>query len=731
MGSRIDPEVARLEALIGSTDEIVFEFDEGGTYLNTWTANDDLLVLPREELLGHKIGELLGEESARSFERATREAMSTGRPVSFDATLDLPDGTHWFQYRLFRIPATEGHRATFGVLARDVSERVVSERALRDSEERYRTLVEQLPAVTYIEVPTDDPTSSTLVYVSPQVEKILGFSPERFLDLPRFWLERVHPDDRGMVVEANARSEQTGEPFEAVYRMLASDDRVVWFDSRAMLIRDREGCPRFWHGVAMDVTDRVEAQRALAETEMRYRGLVEKVPAIIYIETLDPHPDEAHFVYLSPNIENILGFTAEEYSRDPGFWIERMHPDDREAALEASARSLETGADFVAQYRIFARDGRTVWFDSRSTLVRDEEGRPALWHGVAIDITEQKAVEQARREAEERYRVVVENTYDLVTLADRDGRVVYASPSHRAVLGVDPDGLVGRSVHELVAPPDAEGSERAFEAALRGEPARSARFLMTGADGRWVVVETSGFQPVASEDGSTRLVLRIARDVTEQVAVERERSQLLSEIVAAQEQERARIAQDLHDDPVQAVAAAGFHVAAVADSIEDDATRERLRAIVDSIEQTVVRMRHLMFELWPPALEGLGLAGAIEEYLWREFGDSLEFEVRSSLDREPPMPIRIVAYRVVQEALVNVRKHVDASKVLVILEADDRHLSIRVEDDGAGWSRRAPSDPTHLGIRSMRQRAELAHGELRILPRSPRGTIVSFRLPSG
>lgn len=729
MGSPIDPANARLDALIGSTDEIVFEFDPDGTYLNVWTTNDELLVLPREELLGRTVGELFGRESTQAFEQAAREALSSGRPTTFDAPVDLPVGRRSFQYRLFRIPSTEGRPATIGVLARDVTDRVRSERALRDSEDRYRRLVEQLPAITYIELPTPDPTSSTLIYVSPQVEKILGFAPELFLDLPRFWFERIHPDDRDLVVEVNERSDRTGEPFEAVYRMLASDDRVVWFDSRAVLVRNPDGRPRFWHGVALDVTDRVEAQRALAETEMRYRGLVEKIPAITYIEVPNPDPGQAHFVYLSPNIEGILGFSAEEYAREPTFWIDRMHPDDREAALEASTRSVETGEDFIAQYRIFARDGRPVWFDSRASLVRDQKGRPAFWHGVALDVTEQKALEQARREAEERYRLVVENTFDLVTLADRDGVVVFASPSHRSVLGAEPDALIGRSVHDLVAPADLDVVARAYLDALDGEPARPARFHMTAVDGERVVLETSGFQPIRAGDGSIPLVLRIARDVTEQVRHERERSQLLSEIVAAQEQERAKIARDLHDDPVQAVAAAGFHVAAVADALEDDAARDRLGTIVASIEQTVVRMRHLMFELWPPALDGLGLAGAIEEYLWREFGDGMRFEVRSSLEAEPPLPTRIVAYRVVQEALVNVRKHAGASSVLVILEQDWEHLAIRVEDDGEGWSLQVPADPAHVGIRSMRERLELARGELRILPRSPRGTIVSFRLP--
>lgn len=120
----------------------------------------------------------------------------------------------------------------------------------------------------------------------------------------------------------------------------------------------------------------------------------------------------------------------------------------------------------------------------------------------------------------------------------------------------------------------------------------------------------------------------------------------------------------------------------------------------------------------------------MDEFLAREFGESITYEVQSAVDSEPPLAARIVAYRVVQEALLNVGKHARAAAVLVIITRDRDDLVVRVEDDGQGFDASASvADPRHIGLRAMRERVELAGGTLAIDSRSPGGTIVGFRLP--
>jgi PAS domain S-box-containing protein len=457
--------------------------------------------------------------------------------------------------------------------------------------------------------------------------------------------------------------------------------------------------------------------------------LVEQLPAVTFELRRGGRPEDMDFTYVSPQVERITGYRPDAVMGDVELFARAVHPDDRARVVAEVLRASGEIDRFDAEFRVLTPEGRVTWLHARASPVSAEDGQ-LRWLGVALDVTEQKVAEEALRAAEERYRAVVQNTYDLVVVADLEGDVVYASPSHRAVLGIDPAELVGRDALEWVGPADQEHSRASFDEALRGVRGAPVRYSMRRRDGQPVVLEGSGWQPVFDDAGAVKLVLGISRDVTARVRAERERAELYAKIVEAQEQERARIANDLHDDPVQGMTALGLQIATISQGVEDAVTRRRLDELGEAVRATVSRLRNLMFQLWPPALESGGLTTAVDEYLEREIGPSIGYEVRSSLDREPPLPVRIVAYRVVQEALQNVRKHAGASAVLVILTTDRNHLVVRVEDDGIGFTPPATDDgPRHIGLRSMRERVELAGGSFEIGPRSPSGTSVGFRLP--
>ncbi|HEV2745068.1 MAG TPA: EAL domain-containing protein, partial [Rubrobacter sp.] len=147
------------------------------------------------------------------------------------------------------------------VNARDTTERKEAEERLREAEERYRNLVEQIPAVTYIERVTDGPEEP--LYTSPQIETILGYAPEEWME-GRLWPKRLHPDDRERVLAADERLEGgTDEVFDEEYRLLAKDGRVVWVRDEAVVLRDGEGKPLYWQGIMHDVTERREAEERL------------------------------------------------------------------------------------------------------------------------------------------------------------------------------------------------------------------------------------------------------------------------------------------------------------------------------------------------------------------------------------------------------------------------------------------------------------------------------------
>jgi PAS domain S-box-containing protein len=271
----------------------------------------------------------------------------------------------------------------------DVSSERRSEAKARETEDRYRSLIEQLPAIVY----SEDVKGSglQLVFVNSRVEAVLGITPEEWLADPTVWERAIHPDDREAVMAENARTEETGDPFRAEYRMVARDGRVLWFADEAALVFDAGGEPAYWQGVMLDITDRREAQAGLAEAEARYRSLVEQNPTITYIDPLD---EDAPTLYISPQTTAILGYDPQEWYDDPHLWSKIVHPHDRTRFdTEPAAPGVHSSV-----YRLIARDGREVWINDQAELITDAEGTPRFWQGVLVDVTQQRRAEDLSRD---------------------------------------------------------------------------------------------------------------------------------------------------------------------------------------------------------------------------------------------------------------------------------------------------------------------------------------------
>ena len=269
----------------------------------------------------------------------------------------------------------------------DITERKRAEQALGNAEQRYRTLVEQIPAVTYID-PVDDPDTS--LYTSPQIEQMLGYTPEEWRS-GKLWPERLHPDDRERILAADERFEAgDGEPFGEEYRLLARDGSVVWVREEAVLVRDKAGEPLYWQGVIFDTTEQKEAEQRRSKAEKRYRALVENVPVVAYTQDVGEYWTA---VYVSPRIEDLTGYRSEEFGEDDELWYGVVHPEDRLAVAAEDERTEQTGEPFVMEYRMVHRDGSVLWVRDESVLVHDDAGKPLYWQGVMSDITERKSLE--------------------------------------------------------------------------------------------------------------------------------------------------------------------------------------------------------------------------------------------------------------------------------------------------------------------------------------------------
>ena len=389
---------------------------------------------------------------------------------------------------------------------RDVTERKEAEEALKESEERFRLLADEaVEGIVLID-------NGRVFDANKTFTRMFGYGLEELVGMDAG--ELVVPEDRGSV-ERRISSADTGA-YEILAR--AKDGTVFPVEVRPRQLPYKGRRVRLTS--VLDLTERKRAERALLEAEQRYRTLVEQIPAVTYVDAVD---EEGSTTYVSPQVEDLLGYPPEDYLSSPGFWKGLLHPDDRARVLGEHARATATGEPFRMEYRFVARDGRVVWVRDEAVLVCDEEGRPSFWQGIQTDITERKSVEEALEISERRFRAVVDQSPLSIQILSPDGHTIRVNRAWEELWGVTLDDLAGYNILEdrqLVEkgmmPFIRRGfaGERVLIPPILYDPDETIPDLTRNEEpGRWV---RAFIYPVEDELGNVREVTLMHEDITEQ-----------------------------------------------------------------------------------------------------------------------------------------------------------------------------------------------------------------------
>jgi PAS domain S-box-containing protein len=355
--------------------------------------------------------------------------------------------------------------------------------------------------------------------------------------------------------------------------------------------------------------------------------------------------------------------------------------------------------------------------------------------------------------AETRYRTLVEQL-PAVTFVDEVEDAdpfaihpLYVSPQVESLFGYPVERWLADSSlwRSILHPDDRQAAIDLADRIYETREPYATEYRIVAADGRIVWIQEASVI-IPGENGQPSLWQGVLFDVTARHVAEEERSRnialvrradrqrrgLLAALVSAQEAERKRLATEIHDDPVQKMTAVGLRLGALLRTLEDPDNLRLVEQLQATVELSISRLRALMFELRPPALDRGGLVAAVRDVVNEMDGSFPLCRIEDRLMGEPVEEIRTTAYRIAVEALVNVQRHARASGVEVLFVERDGGLFLRVRDDGIGVPSEAITDarPGHLGLTSIRERAEAAGGWSRIEAVASGGTVVEAWLPA-
>ncbi len=404
----------------------------------------------------------------------------------------------------------------------DISEAKRAEEALRKSEERYRRLLANLPDVTWTAKSTGQTT-----YMSPNVEEVFGYTAEEFCQGgEELWFSLVHPEDVERVQEGfRALFEQNGV-FDVEYRIQRKGGRWIWAHDRAIRTHVENGV-LFADGIFSDITERKQAEEALRKSEELYRRLLTNLPDVTW--TCDIN---GRTIYLSANVEEVFGFSAQEICTwDAEGWRRHVHPDDVQRFSAAYRALFLENRIFDLEYRVQRRDGQWVWVLNRALRTHQQDGATVA-DGVISDITERKQAEEAASQL----AAIVNSSSDAIVGKTTDGSIVSWNPAAAGIFGYSSEEAVGQHISLLIPPERMHEMPDVLGRVARGERVERFDSVCLRKDGTRFDVSL-GIFPIMDRTGHVLGISTIVNDISLRKRAERE---LLRAKEAAEEAARAK-----------------------------------------------------------------------------------------------------------------------------------------------------------------------------------------------
>jgi PAS domain S-box-containing protein len=626
-----------------------------------------------------------------------------------------------------------------------IQRNAVLEKALRETEHNFREMLDVLPVAIY----TTD-TEGRLTYFNPAAIEFSGRIPEIGTDHWCVSWKLFNADGAPMRHEdcPMAKAIKEGHIVDGIEAIAERPDGSrIWFTPYHRPLHDGSGKPIGGINMLFDITER----KTVEQSTGLLAAIVDSSDDAIISKNLD-----SIITSWNKAAERLFGYIAKEVV---GKSITLLIPQERIEEEKMILEQIRRG-DQIKHFETVRihKDGTPIDISVTISPIRDSMGNIVGASKVARDITERKQSERALRESEERFRAIVETTPECVKLVAADGTLLHMNPPGLVMVGADSsEQVTGKNVYNLIAPHDRDRFRDFNERICRGERG-NLEFDIVSLTGSNHHMQTHA-APLRMADG-TVVHLAVTRDITEQKRsqvelrrseerlrelanglekevsirtqeLERRNSQVLQRteqlrelsirLLRSQDDERRRIARELHDSAGQVLTAMGMNLAVINQSATENPFLAR--AVEESqqlVQQLTKEIRTMSYLLHPPLLDENGLSGALRWYvegMTQRSGIEITLNISKDFGRIGD-GIEMAIFRIVQECLTNIHRHSGSSKASIYLLRNAEHVVLEVKDDGKGISpaklAEIQSHRSGVGIAGIRERVLHLGGQMQI-----------------
>ena len=504
---------------------------------------------------------------------------------------------------------------------------------------------------------------------------------------------------------------------------------------------DRAAC------ILQDITERKQAEEALRASEARERARVKELETIldaVPVPVLIAHDTDCRRITGNRAAHEQLRVSAGRNFSLSAAPEERPPFRQVKDGVEIPADLLPIQQTVATGKPVYGRPMTMLFADGiiREEIVNvlpllDEAGKPRGAVAASIDITEQKQAERAHRESEDKLRLLLDSTAEAIYGIDLDHRCTFCNPACLRALGYERvEELVGKNMHDLMHHHRADGTlfpeeECRVHRILRsGEGSHAEDEVLWRANGTSFPAEYWSYPQRRGQQVIGAVVAFV--DITQRKLAEAALASVSRKLIEAQEQERTRIARELHDDIGQRLAMLAIEMEQLPNSSDPPTeVSSRVRELWKQTADIATDVQSLSHELHSSKLQYLGITAAIRSFC-KEFGEQQKVEIDfASHDLPSPLSpgISLCLFRVLQEALHNSAKHSGVRHFEVRLWGTSEELHLTVRDSGAGFDREAAKTSRGLGLVSMEERLKLVNGTLSIESEPKSGTTIHARVP--